>query len=528
MDAKGYLETPHILLVSQKVKDIKVAPNGELEHRMGVLRQFLRTHSFIPGDKVPATVTPRRIVDGILVADITGKFLSSDLDTGVHITQRFPLSLTNYDGPLDVEAVFSRTPGAEIDDGGNIQNMIVNLGIGLVFAKQHKLMEHKNLKITIASSSDPFANLPENLACQLRAVCNTYLLDLPDRFAIQVPWRDEDQHGTLAITSEPQRVGAYLEKLILENHNFCRLFGKCTCFVSADPIYDQLKTYAKPPYSEVINASTAFRSLTAAEAYSRTVLLPMNNGEAGDVCKLLLQRVYEEELSEIERLPFPSPLAASNERIDPEALRELDKSLEMFTRYIPVRHKSFTCPISFGPDGGLIIGSGSDTLVCFTSTPSMEGEELLLAEFGDPRTVVRDRKYEVGAGDAVATVVTLFNALSPRDLLVGHMQGREPEDHDLVELASTIFVSLLGRVVGSFLLHTKQTYWSNLSGQQFPRLLDETAKTSLDVARSVLRKLYAPTIADVKKWGISVVVWKLGRVAYPEHTPPDEVAEVPV
>src|SRR5437867_10499301 len=57
--------------------------------------------------------------------------------------------------------------------------------------------------------------------------------------------------------------------------------------------------------------------------------------------KVLLQRGLEEELDNIERPPFPSPLSTSGNQIDPAALLELDRSIDLLTRYIPFCRPAF-------------------------------------------------------------------------------------------------------------------------------------------------------------------------------------------
>jgi len=512
------METPHILYINQKVKDIKVAGSTELEDNMGRLRAWLHQHCFIPGDKVPATVTPHRIEDGVLIADISGKMLSSDLDTSVHIHQRFPLPLNGYNGPMDVETIFSNAPGTRVDDGGNIQNMVINTALAALCTRRRN--GEAAVRLTIASSSDPFSRMKPDLGDALRGVCELFPLDVSDRFAIQVPWRADDQAGTLAITSEPQRTGEAVRKLCRESREFRRAMESATCIVSSDPIYDQLHSSVKPPYSYVINASTAFRSLVAAESYGRTAILPMNNDEASDVCKLLLQRGLEEELGKIDRPPFPPPLTPSGDAIDQDGLRELDHSVEMLLRYI-FPHKnhgrpSFTCPISFGPYGGMLIGVDHESFACFSSTPSSDGERALINEFGK-QEVDWARKYEVGAGDAVAAVITLFNAIDPGLLIVAHMRDREHTDRQLRQLACTIFVSVLGRIAGNFLIRTPRTYWDNVRSDGLLALVDQVARESLCLARTIVRKVHAPVVMEIKRWGIHVVLWRPGAVAYPER-----------
>jgi len=283
-------------------------------------------------------------------------------------------------------------------------------------------------------------------------------------------------------------------------------------------VYDQLETHGRPLYQTVINASTAFRSVVATESYKRVVILPMNSGEAGDVCKIVLQRALEEELERIERPPFPSPLTPSGQDIDLEALKELDRSLDMYTTYIPIGRERFTCPISFGHDGGMLISTGDENVACFTSTPSAEGEQRLLEEFGQSPRILWDRIDDVGAGDVVASIVTLFNSVSPELVLAEHMEGRERQDRMLSQLASALFVSVLARVGGNFLVRTEGTHLLSLRRDTFARLLDEVARDSIHSARSLAKRLHAPATAELKRWGIRVVTWRPRTVAFPEWT----------
>ena len=506
-------DAPHILLVSQKVKDIKLPFHPELARQMAELRRLLRERSFIPGDKVPATLIPLRIKpDGVVVATLKGQIFSRFPSSRVVIEQEFKLFPSGYDGPLDVESIFASAPGARLDCGGNVQNMIVNLALAVLHASEPA--EGRRLRMTIASSSDPFEGMPDALAASLREKCEIFRLDIPDRVAIHVPWAEDDQAGTLAITSEPERTDKSLERLIVEHDAFRKAFRGATAFVSTDPIYDQLRAHARPPFSTVINASTAFRALVASESYSRAVLLPMNNEEAGDVCKLLLQRGLEQELAQVARPPFPSPLNTSGEEIDAEALAELNNSLGLFMTYVPLRHPSLTCPITFGANGGLIIGAGQETLACFTSTPSSAGEKHLLEQFGDPGSIVTDRKFEAGAGDAAASIVAFFNTVDPRLFVRRPMEGREKEDRLLSELATAIFVCSLSRIAGNFVIRTSQTNWSNIDKRAFSRLLSDVASEALQLARSMVKKVHGPVLGELKKWGIKVVVWKPTAITY--------------
>ncbi len=526
-------DNAHIVLVSQKVKDIKLPPSDALESEMGQLRRGLRKRAYIAGDKVPADLKPQHVDDqGVLYADIDGKELSSDLDLTVHV--KFPLALKGYQkGPTDdVEEICSHAKDVRIDDGGNVQNMAINLLYVLADEQLRAFLQRGGyeLKVTIASSSDPFAKVPPQTAQLFHGICSWHQLNLKDRFAIQAPWQDAGKKGTLAITSEPKRTGDALVALANGDAAFANACQSATCFVSSDPLYDHLGKVTQPPYTYLLNASSAFRTFAATESYAQSVLLPMNNDEAGEVSRVLLQRKLAEELSAIERPPFPSPFKPNGKDVDPDALAVLDRSTEMLATYIPLKRYvgrlGIASPITFGKEGGMVVGTGHEEVVCFTTTPHPDRELQLLEEFGDPTLVERTRLLEVGAGDSAATINMFFATVDPAIFLHPHLIGREREDRTLLDIATTMFVSVLSRIGGNFVVRNQQTNWSNIKTNAFLPLFQATAKGALAAARTMMLRYKSDQIAqgEIKRWGIQVLVWKLRSVAYPQHDalPPEQ------
>ena len=162
----------------------------------------------------------------------------------------------------------------------------------------------------------------------LTTLLSTFKLDLEDRYSIQMPWTGEDGcSGTLAITSEPKRSHVALVGLLSEAAVFRQLFRQANCFVSSDPLFELIQQYGQPPFAYVINASTAFRSLVAVSSYGTHALLPMNQGEASQVCKLLLQRGQGTDLDQTETPRFPSPFSLVESEVDRDALKSLTRPL---------------------------------------------------------------------------------------------------------------------------------------------------------------------------------------------------------
>ena len=266
--------------------------------------------------------------------------------------------------------------------------------------------------------------------------------------------------------------------------------------------------HAVAPYTCIINASTAFRAFTAVHSYDTSALLPMNEAEAAEVCKILISRAGV-ALSDSEAQPFPSPLALSGDGIDNSSLNRLNESLGLFGRYNhphrdPGGQLSLAYPISFGLDGGLIIGVNGRMIACFTSILSPSGEERLFEEYGFDR---EEGLHESGAGDSVAALVALFNTISPEIVTDPYFRGAERDRKDFRHLTGTIFVGILSRIVGNILVRTKHTNMAGLNEDMLGRLFADVAQQAVEQARILYRTLPQPVFTVVEKWGIRSVLW---------------------
>jgi len=345
-------------------------------------------------------------------------------------------------------------------------------------------------------------------------------LGIPDRFAVHLPYEHAGRHGIMAVTSEPTLTYEVLLKLLGDNAQFAKTFRTATCFVSSDPFFQVLPSHALAPYTYIINSSTALRALVAVSAYGTNALLPMNQGEAGEVCKLMLSRARGTELDQTETPRFPSPLTINEDTIDPASLGILDSSIDMFSRYNPFYQRaegfSFACPISFGLEGGLIVCMNKGPIACFTSILSEEGEERLFSKYAFPKS---EQIQETGAGDAVAAVVTLFNAVDPDMLIDQYLEGKEKRYKEFRHLACTLFVSCLSRIVGNLIVRTPRTNLTHIQIDQIGKLIEDVAEKSIEVARDCVKLLPDPVFGVIKEWGIKVVMWVPRRVLIPSGVP---------
>ncbi len=515
---------PHVIFVSQKVIDIKLPLDlPDLARTIGELREYLHKYAFIPGDKFTGELTIISIDEqGNLNCELSGSSLGSPTPfVRPAIRLILPLGLTDYDMELRIQDVFGAVGQTSIDDGGNIQNMLLNtLVLAEALSQEYPPFNSQNLLITMATSSDPFQRLDPETFKRFGARVNVYPLGIPDRFAVLVPYEHTDRHGTMAITSEPKQTYESLVALLSNNAQFGKAFRSATCFVSSDPFFQVLPSHALAPYAYVINASTAFRGLVAVSAYGNNALLPMNQGEAGEVCKLMLSRARGTELDQTQTPRFPSPLNIQEDGIDPNALGVLDSSIDLFSRHNPFFQQaegfSFACPISFGAEGGLIVGMNKEPIACFTSILSEKGEQYLFNQYLFPRS---EQIQETGAGDSVAAIVALFNTISPEVLIIPYLEGKEKNHKGLRHLASTVFVSCLSRIIGNLLVRTSRTNLTHIEVNPLGNLIRDVAEESVKLARDCVKLLPDPVFGVMEKWDIKVAMWVPRRVLIPTEVP---------
>jgi len=506
------------------VTDVKIPFSKRLARRMGALWAWLHLFHFIPGDKVTGILRPISFdTDGALTAILTGSSLGyqegASLKPQVELT--LPLDLTGYTGPLVIEDILQAVPGVTVDDGGNAQNMIVNMAyMAAAAAPAYPQFSPDNLQFLVTGSSDPLARFSPELKERLGRYMEFYSLGAPDRWALQFPYNTPEKSGTMTIATEPLVLSDSLIRALKSDPSFARKFRNGSIYIGTEPLFGATKSYGGIPRVEIINASTSLRPQVAIEAYGTPTVLPMNAGEASHVCQLMLAKGWSSEIDKTPAPPFPSPLTTTGDKIDMESLHHLDESITLYLRYNQLMQKingigGFGCPISFGAEGGLIIGYGGQSIACFSSTPGRgAGESALLNEFAIPDRVTPEL-YDVGAGDSVAATVALFNSVDPNAFIVPLLKGNEVSNRQLLLLASTIFVSVFGRVIGNFQVRTQHTYLENLDPAKFPDLLRAVAEESLKLARVMFKRLPNPTIGEISRWNIHVVVWHAERVAYP-------------
>lgn len=505
METERGVRVNDFVFVGQKVEDVDLTASGrpELPVIVGDFRRRLQKSGRVPGEKFDTDF----VIDDLDASGVLPVRLPEE-------ELRLPLVLTDDRTPRTLSSV----RGVAVHDGGNVQNMIVNVAIvGACDAIRQKM------HMTVFSSSDPFANLRGEWGDRIeqKRAAGEYVVeqlpDVPDRRSLHLPWHDGDDGGTFLLSTPPRRVNEALDRLLRERPDLREAFRYARCYVAAEPLFGELRHYeAEPPYAYVLNPSSAFRGLSATRAYGTNVVLPMNHKEAADVLALLEQRGRNRELHTIERANFPPPLTEEGQ-VDVEALATLDASLLQLSTYnsafaLPKR-VAFTYPITMGKRGGVIVGTNGNQhppIACFTTTPSPEGSKYLTDVFGDPGKMIKG-EHDVGPGDSAASVVALLNAIDPAEFVAPHLAAHEEKNHKLRDIACTVFAGLFSRIAGAFLVRTKESHWANIAPRTFATLLEGIAGEAVAVAREATPKFNGPVLAKRSPWDMHVLLWKLGN-----------------
>jgi len=520
---------PHILFAGQQVDDIKIPDSvlldgkehGQLAMNIGTYRRLLIKLRIISKDKVGALLNPQSVDGGVIRAKMEEGMLRHIVNgqvVNMSIDCELPLRFSNaYDGSLDLKKLLKQVDGVKIEPGGNV---CFNMAANAILANM------EDVDITVADTTDPRENLPDYAveAAEQRGHKFFQLPEIANRQALQFPFFDNGEEGTFGINSTPQPVADAVNLLLQENEDFRKRFRDVTSFVSSDPLYQLLDggQNTDRPYSTTINPPTALRPDVATASYGRNSILPMNSSEARDFYQVVLAKLEDSELSDVEEPHFPSPFTTDGHNIDPENLFVLDTSLTKLTACnppykSPVNPVGFAYPITLGKRGGMLVGSGREHIVSFTTAPSQDKEKMLIDRYGGTDVLNTEEKpFEMGAGDAAAAFIAIFNEVDPIKYISPHMEGEEKDDIDIQEISRIAFVSIGARIVGNFLVRTEKCHWANIRPGEFKNLLDDVGKQALTVARAASQKMYKPNLMEVPPYGIRTLLWKLGSIRPPK------------
>lgn len=407
-----------------------------------------------------------------------------------------------------------------IQPGGNVPNMIRNI----VHAMQSDVLS-LDMRLALFSTNEPvfmewFAGIPAHVR---ERIVLTHL-SVPSRKALHFPYTSDKPGGigTLGLVtpmhSTIQGVGAHFDSLVDANHVL---------------VSESLAELVRPDmhhssYREFQNPSTAFREQCPLESYNlmlkhgRVPFISMNNEEMEQYLKSIeTRRALGGTTPSSNQNPDDVVAPSFNHPFDDD--RELNGATaslvtESFNRYFacitphPEEIVYFPVSVSCGPFGGYLVACTPDgkRYALYSSTPHGEGTAAMLRLVGDNDDISIHTKRTMGAGDSVASVLSMAHLWDVERMMGTLRQKQHPIDRKFIEIAAAVFVSLLSRFMGEILYHSDRCDWMSVPPARFPQIIHATAGKSLDLAADLWNKVDGrPRAVREGEWDIDVAVWQL-------------------
>ena len=405
----------------------------------------------------------------------------------------------------------------QVDPGGNIPNMTRNM----VHAMQSGLFPDDG-EIDLFTTPEPiYLDWLDHVDSSVRDRVKLTRLQIPHRVGIHVPYTSDKPGGvgTFGMVTPMHSTIANLATNFdtLRACNHVLVSESLSTLVQSDEQRRQFREFQNP--------SSAFREQCALENYNqmlnrgRMPIISMNDEE---MVKYLLSIERRRALSntspsssdEVIQTPsFSSPFDG-NRAINDSTIDLVNNG---FSRYLssitphPEDSLYFPASVSSGPFGGYHLACTPDgnRYVVFSSTPNGTGTERMLSLVGDNEDIDIKKKHTMGAGDSVASVLSLTQLWNLDRLMKEHSQNRYPLDPKFSEVASMIFVSLLSRFAGEILYHSDRCDWSSVPTDRFPQIVKTIIEKSLKLASDTWNKTEQTQVFREPDWDIDLALWQL-------------------
>lgn len=133
----------------------------------------------------------------------------------------------------------------------------------------------------------------------------------------------------------------------------------------------------------------------------------------------------------------------------------------------------------------------------------------MVSTIGKNADISLGKNYVMGAGDAVATILSLAHLWDIPTILRSHAKKHYSLDARFIETASIIFVSLLSRFVGEMVFHSDRCDWTSIPQELFPEIIQRVAEKSLNAASHVWGRTEIPKQVRENEWDMDIALWKL-------------------
>lgn len=405
--------------------------------------------------------------------------------------------------------------------GGNVPNMIRNLTHVM-----HGRLLPEDMQILLHYTEEPlFMEWFKNMDPSVRDRITLKTMDIPSRKGLHLPYRSDlpGGVGTLGIItpmhSAHQVMGDEMADLAECNH------------VLVSESLGQLVTSKLRRYNEFQNPSSAFRKQCALDNYNMTLggghipTVSLNDEEMVIYLQCIEERrdckgsILSSGGSDTEQRKIKDPYFGSpfdeHRALNETTAALVTESLQRYFTCIPTQneaHTYFPLSVSCGPYGGYHICCTPDAkrYGVFSSTPHGDGAQKMLDIIGPSEEISINTKRTMGAGDAVASILSIAHLVDVEQLMGELKTPHHPISKKFIEIAASIFVSLLSRFAGEILYHTNRCDWMGVPPEKFRDIIAATARKSLDLAAETWNGIdQRPMVTREPEWDIDVAMWQL-------------------
>jgi hypothetical protein len=485
----------------------------EIIQRTGKTRQRLRDHGFAQGNKIASELRIKK-------DDVTREHIPIELHGGPTLREDFSFMHKLPQTPATLKNVpqtFAQLADIYADKmmGGNTSNVLRNL-VQLSKAQLGPSAYHM--------FSPPDNHLDTWLQQNLRnGAENRFtrheLQGINSRVGLALPYDD----GTGRIQQFSFNTPQGYTMVPMEPH-LQHLEGLDHVVVS-EGIGVILAQY-KISIQQIFNPTSALHTESALEMHRRKSesgiwrdIAIVNDDEMEEWIRTMENKQYDISKKDVPDAKFPMPCLKSDPlKIDDNAveiLRTNHQRLIILGTPEETQHTTVVMGIGCGPKGGQNqFQSKGRYYVSAASTPSEEGAGRLveLCNSLGGQGVKADIRDVVGAGDAAFTATLMHRLYSPLEDII---EAREPKLSDeRKRIASMAFTTILQRVFGELVYHSKVRDLSEVPPEAFPIIFDKVLDKAIACAHKLTTIDKVPTnVYFDEEWGISFMTMEVERAA---------------
>lgn len=274
--------------------------------------------------------------------------------------------------------------------------------------------------------------------------------------------------------------------------------------------------------AQIFNPTSALHTESALQVHKRKEdngcwqdVMIVNDDEMEDWIKIMENKQYDTKMKDIPDVKFPMPFLKSDPRkIDEASVNILRESHRRFLTLGSTKetdHIGLVAGIGCGPKGGQnqFQGKGRHYVSAASALTDRGAEQLInLCGIASERGVQMHIRDVVGAGDAAFTASLMHRIYSPLEDIV---DARHPNlSEERKRIAVMAFTTILQRVFGELVYHSRVRDLSEVPAKAFPAILDKTLDKAIATALHLTTIDKVPVnIYHDDEWDISFMIMEL-------------------